>query len=79
MAKAVVNLSLNKELARSVQENLDKENKVRVGKFKKAFTKSEFYQNLIVIGLIIHTNKREDIPKVLKAYFEDESQSGGQR
>ena len=73
MVKAIINISIDKEVAKSVEYHRDKENEARRLKLKTELNKSEYIQSLIVIGLLIRTNKQEDIPKILSDYFEDES------
>ena len=72
MVKKPISLSLDKEVRDKVEFHLNQTNEKRKNKHKKEFTKSDYYQNLIVIGLIIETNKKEDIPKILENYFEEE-------
>jgi hypothetical protein len=72
MPKAILNISVDREVARSIEYNREKENEARIGKMKTEINKSEYIQSLIVVGLLIRTNKREDIPKILDDYFEDE-------
>lgn len=73
MVKKPISLSLDKEVRDKVENCLNRTNLKRKEKFKKELSKSDFYQNLIVIGLIIETNDREEIPKILEDYFEDET------
>lgn len=73
MVKSILNISIDKEVAKSVEYHRDKENEARREKMKTEINKSEYIQSLIVIGLLIRTNKQEDIPKILADYFEDES------
>ena len=73
MAKAILNISVDKDVAVSIETQRAKENEARRLKLKSEINKSEFIQNLIVIGLIIQTNKKSDIQKILDSYFQDES------
>jgi hypothetical protein len=73
MTKAILNISIDREVAKSLEAQWTKENEARGAKLKSAINKSEYIQSLIVIGLIIRTNKRENIPKILADYFEDET------
>jgi len=73
MAKSILNISISKDVALSIEAQRKKENDARKSKMKSELNKSEFLQSLIVVGLIIRTNKRADINKILDAYFQDET------
>jgi hypothetical protein len=76
MVKSIFNISVDKDVAQSVEYNRNKENEIRKSKMKTPINKSEYLQSLIVIGLIIRTNKKDDIQKILDSYFQDESGDG---
>jgi hypothetical protein len=71
--KKNITISLDKQVRDNAEYRLDAVNKARAAKLKKELSKSDFYQNLIVIGLIIETNARNDVQKILDAYFEQEA------
>jgi hypothetical protein len=73
MVKTILNISINRDVAISIENQREKENEARKLKMKEPINKSEFLQSLMVIGLIVRTNKREDIPRILQDYFEDET------
>lgn len=73
MAKSILNISISRDVALSIEAQRKKENDARKSKMKSELNKSEFLQSLIVVGLIIRTNKRADINKILDAYFQDET------